>query len=161
MRDKKIFISPTWGSISLDQVILRMMEYIQDVPRNAYRLIIGTDSLKKNDSVIFVSAIVLHRIGRGGIYFWRRTNHAKIKTLRDRIYKETQSSIDLAYELLSRGKMKNLYRKNEIEIHSDVGENGPTKEMIKEIVGMVAAYGFQPKIKPDACAASNVADRHV
>ncbi len=47
-----------------------------------------------------------------------------------------------------------------VEIHLDVGENGPTKDLIKEVVGMVVGSGFAAKIKPDSYGASTVADRY-
>ena len=51
--------------------------------------------------------------------------------------------------------------KYDIEIHVDIGNNGKTKNLISEIVGMVRSSGYTVKIKPDAFGASNVADRHV
>ena len=47
-----------------------------------------------------------------------------------------------------------------LEIHVDVGEHGDTRNMIKEVVGMVTGNGFVAKTKPDAYAASYVADKH-
>jgi len=44
-------------------------------------------------------------------------------------------------------------------IHADVGENGLTKDMIKEVIGLIRGNGFEAKIKPEAFAASVVADR--
>jgi len=48
----------------------------------------------------------------------------------------------------------------DFEIHVDVGENGATKAMIQELVGMVRAHNFEARIKPESYAASNVADKH-
>ena len=45
-------------------------------------------------------------------------------------------------------------------IHADVGEQGETKDMIKEVVGLIRGNGFEPKIKPEAYIASVVADRY-
>jgi predicted RNase H-related nuclease YkuK (DUF458 family) len=45
-------------------------------------------------------------------------------------------------------------------IHADVGENGQTKDMIKEVTGLIKGNGFEPKIKPEAFVASIVADRY-
>ena len=45
-------------------------------------------------------------------------------------------------------------------IHADVGEKGQTQEMIKEVTGIIRGNGFEPKIKPESFAASNVADRY-
>jgi len=44
-------------------------------------------------------------------------------------------------------------------IHADVGENGKTKDMIKEVTGLIKGNGFEPKIKPESFVASTVADR--
>jgi len=41
-----------------------------------------------------------------------------------------------------------------------VGEVGPTREMIKEVVGMVTGSGFVAKTKPEAYGAAVVADKH-
>jgi len=45
-------------------------------------------------------------------------------------------------------------------IHADVGENGQTKDMIKEVTGLIRGNGFEPKIKPESFVASTVADRY-
>ena len=47
-----------------------------------------------------------------------------------------------------------------VEIHLDVGENGKTKELIRDIVGMITGTGFAARIKPDSFGASKVADKH-
>ena len=44
-------------------------------------------------------------------------------------------------------------------IHADIGENGATKDMIKEVTGLIRGNGFEPKIKPESFVASTVADR--
>ena len=45
-------------------------------------------------------------------------------------------------------------------IHADVGSQGKTKEMVKEVTGLIKANGFEPRIKPFSFAASVVADRY-
>lgn len=45
-------------------------------------------------------------------------------------------------------------------IHADVGEVGKTKEMVKEVTGLIRSNGFEPCIKPQSFAASVVADRY-
>ncbi|OGZ92763.1 MAG: hypothetical protein A2528_00290 [Candidatus Staskawiczbacteria bacterium RIFOXYD2_FULL_37_9] len=45
-------------------------------------------------------------------------------------------------------------------IHADVGEVGKTKEMVKEVVGLIRSNGFEPCIKPRSFAATVVADRY-
>ena len=40
------------------------------------------------------------------------------------------------------------------------GEYGDTRDMIKEVVGMVTGNGYVAKTKPEAYGASYVADKH-
>ncbi|PIP17009.1 MAG: hypothetical protein COX44_02235, partial [Candidatus Portnoybacteria bacterium CG23_combo_of_CG06-09_8_20_14_all_37_13] len=98
-------------------------------------------------------------IGRGGRYFWKRIYCKKFPSLRQRIYKEVALSLNLAQKLLKNFEPGKL--KQDLEIHVDVGQNGQTREMIKEVVGMVRGSGFNVKTKPDSYAASSVADKHV
>ena len=51
--------------------------------------------------------------------------------------------------------------KFDFEIHIDVGENGPTQQLIQDVVSLVRANNFEAKTKPESYAATNVADRHV
>jgi hypothetical protein len=54
--------------------------------------------------------------------------------------------------------------KYKFELHVDVGENGKTREIVKQIVGWLENsqeyYKFEVRYKPEAICASVVADRH-
>jgi uncharacterized protein len=108
-----------------------------------------------------VSAIVVHRVGNGGRYFWRRFELGKFHTLRDRIIREVVISLDLGKAVLEELKKTEGAPEWSFEIHADVGEHGETKAVIQEVVGMIRAYNFEAITKPGSYAASNVADRHV
>jgi len=71
-------------------------------------------------------------------------------------------SLDFAKEFvpLLKKKLNGNYPKYDLEIHVDVGEHGATREMIKEVVGMVTGFGFVAKTKPYSYAASYVADKY-
>lgn len=154
------FISPSHGELTLDAAIALMEEYQQQQPKRSYRIYIGTDSLPSNhQAAILVTAIVLHREGNGGMYIWRRQRFDKLATLRDRMYQEALTSIETAKMFAAHPKSAKILR-GDIEIHVDIGHQGPTREMIKEIVGMVTANGFPVKTKPASVAASTIADRH-
>lgn len=154
-------------TLSVDQVIDEVARFMRDDAQSTYKIIIGTDSaLLRNNEADFVMAVVIHRIGKGGRYFWRRIKLDKFFTLRDRIIREVLLSLDLAKLVLE--KLVNV-EKNEantlprwsFEIHADVGENGSTKVIIQEVVGMIRAHNFEARIKPESYAASSVADKHV
>lgn len=129
--------------------------------KRAYKVTIGTDSLLYADkSADFVTAVVVHRVGNGGRYFWRRASFGNFYTLRDRILKEVTVSLDLTKLIIE--QLRNMRNaKFDLEIHVDVGENGETKQMIQELVGMIRANNFEAKTKPQSYAASCVADRHI
>ena len=61
---------------------------------------------------------------------------------------------------LLRKKLNGHTPRYNLEIHIDVGEHGDTRDMIKEVVGMVTGNGFVAKTKPEAYGASYVADKH-
>ncbi len=154
------FHSPTFGELSESAVIKKIQQFISAARDCDYRLIVGSDSLPSNGNGSYlVTAIVLHRVGNGGIYFWQRRVRRGLRTLRDRMYAEALASISMAQRLERVTAMQTLVKSN-LEIHVDVGEEGPTREMIHEIVGMIVGYGYNAKIKPDSFAASKVADRH-
>jgi predicted RNase H-related nuclease YkuK (DUF458 family) len=154
------FRSETYGQLSFDGVVDKLLEYINIAPGMQYDLIIGTDSMPSaNSSAEFVSAIVVHRKRSGGIYFWSKRHQTHLHTLRDRIFQEALLSLKLAEQLIAKLKEKNIDDFH-LVIHVDVGPNGETKMMMHEIVGMIKGNGFAVKTKPDSYGASSVADRH-
>ncbi len=127
----------------------------------SYKVTIGTDSMLYSDRrADFVTAVVVHRVGNGGRYFWRRASFGNFYTLRDRILKEVLVSLDFA-KLIIEELRRTGNTAFDLEIHVDVGENGETRQMIQELVGMIRANNFEAKTKPQSYAASCVADRHV
>lgn len=157
-KPKRDFFSPTFGRLTFEEVFKKLVEYIKEESHHRYNLIIGTDSLLSTET-LFVSAIVIHRVGHGGRYFYKKFSYRKLESLRQRMFYETSLSLDLA-SLLRDKLSKNGFSKLPVEIHLDVGTNGNTKEIIREVVGMVTGSGYAAVIKPDAYGATKVADRH-
>lgn len=160
------FYSPTKGKLSLAQTIQAVIEFLRDEPEAGYSLVIGTDSQERringHKEIDFVTAIVAHRRGYGGRYFWQKIKKDKVFSLRDKIYTETLLSLELAQQFVPQIKerLNGQVSKYDLEIHIDVGEKGETREMIREVVGMVVGNGFCAKTKPEAFGASTVADKH-
>ncbi|TAL19182.1 hypothetical protein EPN90_04410 [Patescibacteria group bacterium] len=153
-----VFRSPSKGLLKENEVAEEILAYIQAEPACRYSLVVGSDS-EVGLEVDFVTAVVVHRVGRGGRYFWTHSRSPRFATLRDRIWQEALFSINCAQRLVE------LFGSEQpppnIEIHVDVGPNGPTKQMIQEVIGVVRGNGFVARIKPEAYAAAAVADRHV
>ena len=154
------FHSQTYGTCDLPTLRRHLLSYLAAEPDYTYRLVIGTDSQTKNSHATdFVVAFIVHRVGAGGIYFWKRMAEEKQYVLKQRMYQEAFYSLQAAEEFLTLLK-KDGINKYDIEIHVDIGQIGETRDMIAEIVGMVRGSGYRVKTKPDSYAASKVADRY-
>lgn len=153
-----IFHSPTRGPLTYDQMVGDLLEYIAAEPHASYKLIVGTDSHTRSD-LCFVTAIIVHRQGKGARFYYRRRHQPKIRSLRQKIFYETALSLTLA-ERLATSLAAHGADGLDVEIHLDVGEHGETRDLIREVVGMVAGSGFHVEIKPNSYGASKVADRY-
>lgn len=193
----ELFHSPSGASLSLEEVVEETLRFMGSKPADAYSVIIGSDSQGyRNGSALlaagltpigdtdFVSVVVVHRIGKGGRYFWVKNRLARMLSLREKIYEEATRSLMLAMklggELKERLERVDMVHRKEangdepeqfetsgwrepsytLEIHVDIGTQGPTRDMIREIVGMIRGNGFVVRTKPEAYAASTVADRY-
>ncbi len=147
--------------LSISDIIKEIKNFMGEDKERQYKIIVGTDSERTPENhADFVTALVIYRVGNGGRYFWRRQKLGSIYNLHDRILREVLISLEAAKKLLNelqKNKMSNF----DFEIHADVGENGETKKLIQEVVGIIRANNFEVKTKPESYAASNVADRHV
>lgn len=159
-----MYNSPTKGSLELPQLIKEIAGFVDEEPAAFYRLVIGTDSqtrkINGKAEIDFVTAIVVHRKGKGGRYFWKKERQEKPYVLREKIYAETLFSLSAAQELVPQLREAISPAKYDLEIHIDVGSLGPTRDMIREVVGMVSGSGYTAKTKPEAWGASTVADKH-
>ncbi|MCY0881369.1 MAG: ribonuclease H-like YkuK family protein [Firmicutes bacterium] len=154
-----VFESPTKGRLTQEQMYKDILSYIAQDTQSRYKLIVGTDSHTRTQT-LFVTAIVIHRLGKGGRYYFHKYERRAVRSLRQKILYETSMSLTLAAKLTSWIEQTGLQKDLDVEIHCDVGHRGETKELIREIVGMVTGSGYQAAIKPDSFGASKVADKH-
>lgn len=158
--ENSVFKSPSGKQHSPEDLIREIIAFMQADKKKTYKIIIGTDSECCADKKVdFVTAIVVHRVGNGGRYFWRRCALDKIPTLRDRIWQEVLISLDAAKDFMNTIKHFEMPT-FDFEIHVDIGEKGKTSALIQELVGVIRANDFTCRIKPESFAASSVADRH-
>ena len=153
-----LFHSPSKGPLAYERLVADLLDYVAEEPAARYKLIVGTDSHTRSD-LCFVTAIIIHRLGKGARYYYRRRHQQRIRSLRQKIFYETAISLSLA-EKLAESLVQAGARALNVEIHLDVGEQGETKELIRDVVGMVVGSGFHVEIKPNSYGASKVADRY-
>ena len=160
------FFNPTRGNLKIEQVVEELFNYISEKPEKFYDIIVGCDS-SSGEEPNFPLAVVILRVGEGGRFFLKKIAYKgrKFFNWKTRILEEVFLSCQLALYL--REKIENNSKnpkQGDIRyqfryIHADVGGNGATKDMIKEVTGLIKGNGFEAKIKPEAFVASSVADR--
>lgn len=155
---KPFFNSPTFGILSLEQVFEKIVQFVKSEPDRNYSLIVGSDSFPSEETV-FVTAIIVHRKGSGGIYFYRKIKYEKMANLKLRIFTEASLSLEVA-EILKKKLSENGFSRLPLEIHLDVGKNGATRSLVREVIKMIVGSGYIAVTKPDSFGASKVADRH-
>jgi len=165
---KTKFFNPTKGSLSFEGVTKEIFNYLREKPENFYDIVVGCDS-SSGVNISFPVAIVVLRVGFGGRFFLKKIKHPqsfskRFQNIHQRVLNEILISCEIALNL--RETLEKEFQKNPERfnyqfryIHADVGEGGKTKDMIKEVVGLIKSNGFEAKIKPEAFAASVVADR--
>jgi predicted RNase H-related nuclease YkuK (DUF458 family) len=122
---------------------------------------VGCDSFMQKSDCTFSTAICLcHAENQaGGRYFVKRTKFeaSKFKTLIQRITAEVEDSISTGMRLLE------YHPQAKIELHLDVSSSDretKTSKFADMMIGYARGSGFDCKIKPQAFAASSVADKH-
>jgi len=164
-----MYRSPTHGLLTLKEVFLKIKDYVMENPLAEYHVMIGCDSQQHKDKLTVVSAIIVHRVGSGAIFFTERTElHKPYVSLREKMYTETSKSIEVADAFRDEVLSKSL--PVDITIHLDIGKTGKTSAYIKELVGYVESCGYEACIKDDSrlydrsyqypVAASSIADKY-
>lgn len=160
------FYNPSKGNLNVARVIEEILDYIDEKPEKFYDIIVGCDS-SSGETPNFPLAVVVLRKGEGGRFFLKRIGYKnrKFYNWKTRILEEVTLSCELALFLRDNLEKKIISQPKKFNyqfryIHADIGENGQTKDMIREVTGLILGNGFEPMIKPEAFAASSVADRY-
>lgn len=132
--------------------------FIEEDPKARFKVVIGTDSQTTKDTTTFVTAFIIHRVGHGARFFFRKVKSKSLKDLRHRIYTETDLSLKVMEQLKQNG-ITDVLAEWPMEVHLDVGQRGETRVLIQEVMGWVHAVGYKAIIKPYSYGASSVADR--
>ena len=159
LEDELLFTSPTHGNIPFNDMCNRLTETLTKSPSDKYTIMVGTDShIHNNRDVCFVTVVFVYRVSKGGYFFYRKFKRRNITNLKQRMLYEATQSLTAA-SLLCEELHKSGCASVNLEVHADVGNRGDTRTMVKEIVSMIEAQGFVSRVKPDAPAATKLADR--
>ena len=153
------FMSPSYGELTIEETAARVLQYISDSPEDHYMLTLGTDS-QSHDKTKIVMVIAVHRIAKGGIFFYDIKKIPLIRNIRQKIIYETQMSLQLADELLQILEHMGIGEYIvDYQIHCDIGVSGKTSQLIPEITAWVKGCGYNCQIKPNSYAASAIANK--
>ena len=144
---------------NIDITFFEIIQKIKTHHKNNGQVFVGTDSLINSGKCTFATSIVLLGAERqkGGLYFYKKEKYNEPTKFYTRILKEVEKSINIAMSITEVCPNINL------EIHMDVSPEGKkekTSKMAKMLMGYAMGSGFKCKIKPEAFAATSVADKH-
>ena len=119
---------------------------------------VGTDSQRKKYDVVYVTAIVLYRKKSGGSVYILKERE-KLTDMHTRLWNETEKAIKVATELNTFLVDFNL-RVDEVHADLNPDKNYKSNTLVKSCLGYICGMGFEGKVKPQAWAASKVANIH-
>lgn len=157
--------SPTLGEVDIEAIAQIIKEKVSGSSNGDYNLMIGTDS-QNFDTTKVVVVIALHHVGKGGIFFYDVSHVNRINNVGQKLIYETQLSLEYAEKLIK--AFERLHEQTGFDysqhmnlgIHVDAGNNGPSKQVIPEIVGWIKACGYSVVVKPDSWAACSIANKY-
>ena len=133
------------------------------------KVCIGTDSQKAGKAYKFATVILILltedlggvTVGRGGQIisstYYKDFKRKNIELVNERMVFEVGKSVEVAYEI---APLLDLYG-IEMEIHADINPDPKweSNKALQQAVGYILGMGYQFKVKPDAIASSNCADK--
>lgn len=126
---------------------------VREATKAGQELHVGCDSLQTGRFTQFVVVVVTHTPGKGGRVAYSREVVPRITSLRERLFKEVWSSVQIAMDL-------SPVAGGPITVHIDANTNvqHASSAYYQELVGLVVGQGFKHRIKPESWAATTAAD---
>ena len=157
--------------MGIEDVIKDILKRVKADPYGDYELSIGSDSQVKSDYTKFITAIILHKKGKGA-WAWRSRyiENRRMENYKEKIIKEVEFTqyvmieflnsniydqvLDIILQYIDKGSNFRLVS------HVDIGLEGKSRELVKFVDGMFKGLGVDVEIKPNSYAASCYADRY-
>ncbi|WP_221564989.1 ribonuclease H-like YkuK family protein [Alkalihalobacillus sp. TS-13] len=166
------FKNLTYSHLTFDEVFNHIITFMKKEPLGNYKLMIGTDSHVYQNETIFITGLVIQRVGRGAWACYRKLRYPEpIRNLHQKISIETSLTEEVAF--LFNESLKNklvhivlphVYKGSSfcMEGHLDIGKGkrNKTREFVAEMVARIEAHGIEAKIKPESLVASSYANRY-
>ena len=135
------------------EILVEPHEIIEELKSCEFAFV-GCDSKYYQEFVVYANAICFY--GKHGVnYFWAKEKHrGASRDLFSRIWGEVERAVDIGNWL--KDKLPHL----QIEVHADINSNPKYASNLynKAANGYITGCGFIYRCKPDAWAATSVAD---
>lgn len=145
----------SWKTLSGEKVE-NILEWARTAAKNGQAVHIGTDSLQTGLYTQFVTVVAILTPLKGGRVAYERQVVPRIKSLRERLLKETWLSVDLGLKM-------SPAIPGDLSVHIDANPVLKHKSSlyVQELTALVVSQGFNAVLKPKAWAASHAADHIV
>ncbi|WP_394219614.1 ribonuclease H-like YkuK family protein [Halobacillus trueperi] len=158
--------------MKFEEVFSHILTFMKSDPIGDYKLMMGTDSQVHPSHTLFITGIVIQRVGKGAwACFRKEVVHREMTTLHERISYETSLTEQVA-SLFTEEKKNDLIEvvlpyiykgaTFTIEGHIDIGsgDRNRTRVYVNEMMARIESLGMEAKIKPDSIVASSYANRY-
>ncbi|MBX0359289.1 ribonuclease H-like YkuK family protein [Halobacillus sp. Nhm2S1] len=158
--------------MKFEEVFSHILTFMKSDPIGDYKLMMGTDSQVHPSHTLFITGIVIQRVGKGAwACFRKEVVHREMTTLHERISYETSLTEQVASLFTEEKKnalievvLPYIYKGATftIEGHIDIGsgDRNRTRVYVNEMMARIESLGMEAKIKPDSIVASSYANRY-
>ncbi|WP_085507457.1 ribonuclease H-like YkuK family protein [Thalassobacillus devorans] len=166
------FQNTTRSQMDFDEVFDYIYRFMKKQPMGNYKLMLGTDSQVHPHATVFITGIVIQRLGAGvWACFRKEIVPRQMHVLGERISYETSLTEEIANLFTEEKKtqlidvvLPHIYKGASftIEGHIDIGagERNRTRIYVEEMMARIESLGMEAKIKPDAIVASGYANKY-
>lgn len=172
MNQSHVFQNLTHKKMPFEEVFSHILTFMKSEPIGDYKLMMGTDSQVHPSHTLFITGIVIQRVGKGAwACFRKEVVHRQMTTLHERISYETSLTEQVASLFTEEKKnalievvLPYIYKGATftIEGHIDIGsgDRNRTRVYVNEMMARIESLGMEAKIKPDSIVASSYANRY-
>lgn len=114
-----------------------------------------------------IASIIRQKVLDGhGIFFYEVSRVRRIENVKEKLFFETTLSLQCAgqlmeaFERLKEATGFDYENVLNFSIHVDTGYNGPSCQVIPEVVGWIRACGYNAVVKPESYAACSIANKY-
>lgn len=156
-------IEKKWKTLAGQEIDLRSAIEAELKAYPTVQVTIASDSQQRGQFTEYVTVVTLIRPGKGGRVLFNREMISRVRDLRERLWKETWRSTELAMELTETPDIGERVQIpiESIHIDANVDPKHKSSQYVEELVGLVVGQGFNAVVKPEAWAASHAADHAV